>query len=105
MTAEEILVHAAWVVEQPDGWCQGDFVKIGRRGQRQVCLMGALYRASGRELTDVSPMSKPLRNAYLAVCAELGCKIGPVAWQDVRGRHALEVATLLRNAKRHLVTS
>lgn len=100
-TAEEILIEAAELVERPEGWCQGS---LADRNRTQVCLEGALIQACLGILylgeSDLLGRDPELFRAYHAVRKEVGRT--PALWNDQPGRTAEEVATVLRNSKRHL---
>lgn len=116
-TAEEILIEAAELVERDRGWCQGQNHRLmwdvdGLHEQH--CLVGAIRTAAGiavmregdgiAEYVDFGTSFQGLREATRAVGLELGVgdPLAIMAWNDMRGRTPEEVATTLRNAKRHL---
>jgi hypothetical protein len=102
LTAEEILAKAADLVEQ--GWCQEHLTERDAAGQVvALCIGGALLVADGADRNNpVTHHFSWAGQEALAACeAEAGDFVPH--YNDAPGRTLEEVATLCRNAKRHLV--
>ena len=99
MTAEEVLAKAARIVEA--GWYQGGYVSPDGT---KVCAMGAIRVAAGERISELNSYrpSKVADPAIVALSYEVDDVRGIGMWNDTPGRTAEEVATTLRNAKRHL---
>lgn len=101
-----VLDRAATHVEQ--GWTQGTFLNLTTGG---VCLAGAIMLASGATLEDLKN-EVPIAAEHVPSCllameailkeAEIDPTWSLATWNDQAGRTQIEVATTLRNAKRHL---
>jgi hypothetical protein len=97
MNAEEILARAADIVE-----FSGRFVNRCPRSENEVCAVYALLDA-GRGDTTRKLLDDAVPKAYYTAFGALAKEIGTTEipkWSDASTKE--EVATALRNAKRHL---
>lgn len=121
MTTGQVLEQAAGLIEQ--GWTTGWLWREGLNGRMAYCALGAIFEASGcfsgwpTVLRDAEVgVASPTIEAMQAVAAELDAvpltgsgRAAVLAtgdaiarWNNTVASGATEVATTLRNAKRHL---